>query len=88
MPSLGASHGHAAGGWAALPRARSASHAGPPLSLHTHTHLQLLANFIYREPGLHNLTSVDGVVDTLRFLCSRDLTIGQVRCVCCARCGC
>lgn len=40
---------------------------------------QLLHNFIYRRPSRENFTSVSGSLDLIRFFCSRDLTISQVR---------
>jgi hypothetical protein len=40
--------------------------------------LQLLYNFIYKEPSAANFSSVLGALDLLRFICSRDQTIAQV----------
>lgn len=39
---------------------------------------QLLHNFIYKEFSAGSFTSVGDVMDLLRLLCSRDLTIAQV----------
>lgn len=40
---------------------------------------QLLSNFIYKRADARNFTTAAGAVDLLRFLCSRDLTISQVK---------
>jgi pimeloyl-ACP methyl ester carboxylesterase len=45
--------------------------------------LQLLYNFVYKEPSAANFTSVLGALDLLRYICSRDQTIAQVRGCCC-----
>ena len=39
---------------------------------------QLLQNFIYKLPSLARLASVLGIIDSARFLFSRDLVIAQV----------
>jgi hypothetical protein len=41
---------------------------------------QLLSNFIYKLPSVLETKSISGVLDFLRFLCSRDLIIAQAFC--------
>ena len=50
----------------------------PPLCTAPYCPLQLLYNFIYKEPSAANFSSVLGALDLLRFICSRDQTIAQV----------
>ncbi|KDD72401.1 hypothetical protein H632_c3394p0 [Helicosporidium sp. ATCC 50920] len=41
---------------------------------------RLLANFIYRRPGLDNLTSLAGAMDMARYAVSRDLLVAHCFC--------
>jgi hypothetical protein len=39
---------------------------------------QLLSNFVYKMPNFARLTTMLGVVDSLRFVFSRDLMVAEV----------